>query len=99
MDLAATSLSLIATEKHLKFLLSILSTSSDPIQRNSVASGLSVLYLLLIDGVLETDDVRDFYPTDNRKSFTVMIAGNKVITQLGKIGNSISSDRDRTLSQ
>jgi hypothetical protein len=57
------------------------------------------LYLLLIDGVLETDGVRDFYPTDNRKSFTVMIAGNKVITQLGKIGNSISSDRDRTLAQ
>ncbi|MEH2271092.1 MAG: hypothetical protein V7K68_22190 [Nostoc sp.] len=57
------------------------------------------MYLLLTDGVLETDCVRDFYPTDNRKSFTVMIAGNKVITQLGKIGNSISSDSDRTLAQ
>ncbi|MBN3875727.1 MULTISPECIES: hypothetical protein [unclassified Nostoc] len=28
-----------------------------------------------------------------------MIAGNKIITQLGKIGTSISSDRDRTLAQ
>lgn len=28
-----------------------------------------------------------------------MIAGNKIITQLGKIGNSISSDRDRTLAK
>jgi hypothetical protein len=25
-----------------------------------------------------------FYPTDNRKSFTAMIAGNRIITQLGK---------------
>ncbi|MEH2103224.1 MAG: hypothetical protein V7K76_26485 [Nostoc sp.] len=62
--------------------------------------------MLFTDGVLETDGARDFYPTDNRKSFTVMIAGNKIITQLGKIGNSISSDRDaygglrlRTLAQ
>lgn len=43
MDLAATSLSLIATEKHLKSLLSILSTSSDPIQRNSVVYAISFL--------------------------------------------------------
>ncbi|MFW9263396.1 hypothetical protein RRG12_32585 [Nostoc sp. CALU 546] len=43
-----------------------------------------MLELLLTDGVLETDGVRDFYPTDNRKSFTVMIAGNRIITQLEK---------------
>ncbi|MEH2392468.1 MAG: hypothetical protein V7K21_12690 [Nostoc sp.] len=55
--------------------------------------------MLLTDGVLETDGARYFYPTDNRKSFTVMIAGNKIISQLAKIGNSISSDRDRTLAQ
>ncbi|MEH2131184.1 MAG: hypothetical protein V7K86_11210 [Nostoc sp.] len=40
--------------------------------------------MLFTDGVLERDGARDFYPTDNRKSFTVMIAGNKIITQLGK---------------
>ncbi|ALF52158.1 hypothetical protein ACX27_03700 [Nostoc piscinale CENA21] len=40
---AGTSLSLIATEKHLKSLLSILSTSSDPIQRNSVVYALAFL--------------------------------------------------------
>ncbi|WP_392535465.1 HEAT repeat domain-containing protein [Nostoc sp. C117] len=40
---AATSLSLIATERHLKSLLSILSTSSDPIQRNSVVYAISFL--------------------------------------------------------
>ncbi|MBE9207334.1 HEAT repeat domain-containing protein [Nostoc sp. LEGE 06077] len=40
---AATSLSLIATEQHLKSLLSILSTSSDPTQRNSVVYALSFL--------------------------------------------------------
>ncbi|MEH1865920.1 MAG: hypothetical protein V7K69_13065 [Nostoc sp.] len=40
--------------------------------------------MLSTNGVLETDDVQDFYPTDNRKSFSVMIAGNKIITQLGK---------------
>ncbi|OCQ90443.1 hypothetical protein BCD64_27610 [Nostoc sp. MBR 210] len=40
---AATSLSLIATEKHFKSLLSILSTSSDPIQRNSVVYALAFL--------------------------------------------------------
>lgn len=43
MDLAATSLSLIATERHLKSLLSILYTSSDPIQRNSVVYAISFL--------------------------------------------------------
>ncbi|MEH1899795.1 MAG: hypothetical protein V7K94_31800 [Nostoc sp.] len=43
MDLAATSLCLIATEKHLKSLLSILSTTSDPIQRNSVVYAISFL--------------------------------------------------------
>lgn len=43
MDLAATSLSLIATEKHLKSLLSILSSSSDPIQQNSVVYAISFL--------------------------------------------------------
>ncbi len=41
-----------------------------------------LLELLLTDGVLETDGARDFYPTDNRKSFTVMIAGNKIISQV-----------------
>ncbi|MHC5746204.1 MAG: hypothetical protein ACYTXT_30795 [Nostoc sp.] len=34
-----------------------------------------LLELLLTNGVLETDGARYFYPTDNRKSFTVMIAG------------------------
>jgi HEAT repeat protein len=40
---AATSLSLIATERHLSSLLSILATSSDPVQHNSVVYALSFL--------------------------------------------------------
>ncbi|BBD59067.1 hypothetical protein NIES2109_18460 [Nostoc sp. HK-01] len=40
---AATSLSLIATEKHLKSLLSILVASSDHLQRNSVVYALAFL--------------------------------------------------------
>ena len=40
---AATSLSVIATERHLKPLLSILATSSAPEQRNSVVYALSFL--------------------------------------------------------
>jgi len=40
---AATSLSLIATERHLKPLLSILATSSDPKQRNGAVHALSFL--------------------------------------------------------
>lgn len=40
---AATSLSLIATERHLMSLLSILVTSSNPIQRNSAVYALSFL--------------------------------------------------------
>ncbi|MEH2172828.1 hypothetical protein [Nostoc sp.] len=50
-----------------------------PELRLAIAFGAVVVELLLTDSVLETDGARDFYPTDNRKSFTVMIVGNKII--------------------
>ncbi|MBD2325780.1 HEAT repeat domain-containing protein [Alkalinema sp. FACHB-956] len=88
---AATSLSLIATGKHIQSLLSILVTSSDPTQRNSVVYALS----FLANREREQDVISTLIEIVANKADTSVIRAQA----LEGIGNRLSTELPENLYQ